>query len=126
MPRYFFHVQDGQDLPDEGGTSFTGVEGARAAAVIAAGEALKELGARFWRHAHWRMHVTDEQGATVCDLRFSNRLGILPPYAPHRPPARNHESAPPPSGGSAAPPPWTLSARPATADAPGCGPRQAL
>ena len=73
MPRYYFHVHDGRDVPDDEGIALAGPEDARAQAVVAAGEALKDLGAMYWQHADWRMHVTDEQGATVCCLRLSNQ-----------------------------------------------------
>jgi hypothetical protein len=66
MPRYSFHIHDGQEMPDRDGIVLVGEEDADAHAIVAAGEALKDLGPR-------RMHVTDEQGATVCDLRLSNR-----------------------------------------------------
>lgn len=75
MPRYFFHVHDGRDLPDEDGVTLSGIEDARAKAITAAAEALKDLGPRFWGHPDWRMRVTDEQGAIVCELRLSNRPG---------------------------------------------------
>ncbi len=88
VPRYFFHVQDGQDRPDRCGTPLAGVDDARAAAIVAAGEALKDLGARFWTHAQWRMHVTDEQGATVCELRLSDQPGLAQD-APQEPTGRD-------------------------------------
>jgi hypothetical protein len=75
MPRYFFHVQDGRDIPDEDGVTMAGADEARAQAITAAAEALKDLGPGFWQHPEWQMHVTDEQGATVCDLRLSNQPG---------------------------------------------------
>ena len=74
MPRYFFHVQDGRDIPDKEGTILSGIDEARAKAVTASAEALKDLGARFWNHPDWRMHVADEKGATVCRLRFGEWL----------------------------------------------------
>ncbi len=75
MPRFFFHTQDGQDWTDEVGTTLAGVDEARALAITASAEALRDLGAKFWGHPDWRMHVTDEQGATVCDLHFRNQSG---------------------------------------------------
>ena len=75
MPHYFFNVQDGQDLPDREGTVLAGPEAARVGAVSTSGEMLKAHAARFWIDRDWRMHVTDEQGATVCDLRFSGTAG---------------------------------------------------
>jgi len=43
---------------------------ARAQAVIAAGEMLKDTGATLWDAPEWRMEVTDDVGATVCGLRI--------------------------------------------------------
>ena len=71
MARYFFHVQDGTDKPDSEGTEFPSDQAARAEAVVAMGEALKDLDGRFWRSAEWRMLVQDITGATVCTLKVS-------------------------------------------------------
>jgi hypothetical protein len=48
MPRYFFHVRDGTSLIDNEGTELSDVAEAREQAVVAAGEAIRDLGARFW------------------------------------------------------------------------------
>ena len=74
MPRYFFHVQDGHAMPDDTGTVCAGPVEARTEAVIASGALLRDLGARFWPQADWRMHVVDEKGGTVCDLRISGTI----------------------------------------------------
>jgi hypothetical protein len=71
MPRYFFTIHDGISLPDEDGTELRDAEDARTQAVIAAGEALRDTGRRFWDHPDWSMVVTDESGAIVCRLRFA-------------------------------------------------------
>jgi hypothetical protein len=71
VPRYFFNVQDSAEMIDRAGTELAGPEEARAQAVVAAGEMLKDYGAQFWNEAEWRMWVTDEAGATVCALRFA-------------------------------------------------------
>lgn len=75
MARYFFHVQNGSDFPDDTGTECPGPDAARALAVKTAGEMLKDLGGRFWNTGEWRMHVADETGQTVCRLRFSAERG---------------------------------------------------
>ena len=71
MPRYFFHVKDGTALPDNDGLELRDSDEARAEAVIAAGEAPRDAGPRFWRHGEWQMVVTSDTGETVCTLRFS-------------------------------------------------------
>ncbi len=77
MPRYFFTVQDGQDIPDDTGTVCADPAEARIQAVIASGALVRDFGARFRPDADWRMHVTDEQGGTVCDLRFSGTISAV-------------------------------------------------
>jgi hypothetical protein len=73
MPRYFFTL-DGAELgPDQDGTVLTGPDEAQSEAVIAAGQMLRDADGHFWNRPEWRMHVTDEAGATVCDLRISGR-----------------------------------------------------
>ena len=68
MPRYFFSIQDGHDLPDHEGTVLAGPDAARALAVRTSGEILQSLEAAFWSGPEWRMEVTDEQGGAVCTL----------------------------------------------------------
>jgi hypothetical protein len=71
MPRYFFHVRDGTSLIDNEGTELSDVAEAREQAVVAAGEAIRDMGARFWGGELWEMNVIDESGATVCALTFT-------------------------------------------------------
>lgn len=71
MPRYFFHVVDGQEYRDTEGTELAGVEEARMEAIVVSGEMLKDHSREFWNEGEWRLHVTNEAGATVCALRFS-------------------------------------------------------
>ena len=70
MPRYFFHVRDSTEFIDDEGTELGGLGEVRAQAVVAAGEAIKDLGDKFWRSEEWHMWVTDETGETVCKLSF--------------------------------------------------------
>lgn len=74
MPRYFFNIQDGQDIADDTGTVCADAIEARAEAVVAAGEMLRDLDGRFWQISDWRMQVTDEQGATVCTLSIKGSM----------------------------------------------------
>ena len=71
MPRYFFHVQDGRDMPDDEGTVLADGAAARVMAVTTAGELIRDHARAFWTHGDWQMQVVDEQGATVCELRFA-------------------------------------------------------
>lgn len=71
MPRFFFHVHDGQEIADEDGVELAGLAEARAQAVVTAGEMLKDIDGQFWNGPEWRMRVTDAEGATVCTIRIS-------------------------------------------------------
>jgi hypothetical protein len=71
VPRYFFNFKDGKEILDNEGVELSGIEEARAQAVVSSGEALRDYGKNFWDGTEWRMWVTDEAGTTVCALRFS-------------------------------------------------------
>ena len=72
MPRYFFHVQNGQDIPDHEGSVLDDDDAARIEAVAASGELIRDHARTFWTGGDWRMHVMDGAGATVCKLRFAD------------------------------------------------------
>jgi hypothetical protein len=74
MPRFFFNIRDGREIPDKGGTVLPDADAARRSAVVAMGEAIKDYSHDFWGHPEWEMHVVDEGGGTVCRLRFSGDL----------------------------------------------------
>jgi hypothetical protein len=71
MPRYFFHVADGRDIPDLEGTVLPSPAEARSEAIRTAGEIIKSEGAEFWDGTEWQMTVKDEAGASMFTLRFS-------------------------------------------------------
>jgi hypothetical protein len=71
MPRYFFNFKDGSTFLDEDGIELAGLQEARAQAVVASGEMIRDYAHNFWTGEEWRMWVTDEAGATVCALRFA-------------------------------------------------------
>ena len=75
MPRYFFNLEGLPDPTDGVGTVLPGPEQARSAAVIHAGEMLRDIDGQFWGAPEWRMRVTDEQGATVCILSIKGATG---------------------------------------------------
>ncbi len=75
MPRYFFNVEGGPYPDNDEGTLLSGPEQARSAAATLAGELLKDVDGAFWGGPEWRLHVTDEQGATVCMLSIKGIAG---------------------------------------------------
>jgi hypothetical protein len=71
MPRYFFHINDGKDIPDTEGVELPGLAEAREQAITSAGEMIRHTGSVVWSGAEWSMHVTDEAGRSVFTLRFA-------------------------------------------------------
>ena len=70
MYRFFFHIFDGQDMPDREGSDFTSAEDARHHAVVTAGEMIREHSGA-WTDQPWRMTVVDQNGLVVCQLSFA-------------------------------------------------------
>jgi hypothetical protein len=48
LPRYYFHVHDGEESPDLVGTELADDAAARSEAIVTAGSVLKDLGSDFW------------------------------------------------------------------------------
>jgi hypothetical protein len=71
MPRYFFHIIDGDEIIDDEGTELAGLDEARAEAIVVSGEMLRDLGGKFWGNGQWQVRVMDEAGDKVCALTFS-------------------------------------------------------
>lgn len=80
MMRYFFHVRDGKNIPDEEGTELADDEAARSEAIAASAEMMGDLGRKFWEGGAWEMQVVDETGREVVTLHF--RGEIRTPSAP--------------------------------------------
>ncbi len=75
MPLFTFSIEDGRDVPDRVSLPLDGPERARAEAVVAAGEMLRDADGAFWDAPEWRLHVTDEEGATVSVLTITGTIG---------------------------------------------------
>ena len=73
MPRYYFHVFDGQDFPDDEGVELLDDGAAKDQAILAAGDMLREIGFEFWDGEGWVMKVVDETDRLVGELEFSAR-----------------------------------------------------
>ena len=62
MPRYFFHIADGDDaFIDNEGTEFPNLDAGRDEAVRTSAEMLRdgEVGPALWNGTPWRLWVTD-------------------------------------------------------------------
>jgi hypothetical protein len=78
MPRYYFHLEDGQRLLDDTGLDLLDIAAAQTEAVRASGDLLKGGPlATLWDGTSWRMWVTDNpnaEGKTLFALRFSAEM----------------------------------------------------
>jgi hypothetical protein len=79
MPRFFFHIHDGQFLPDREGTELLNLREAKVQAVRLAGELLRDGNEAFWDGEEWQLEVTDEKGLVLFTLDF---IATLAPSAP--------------------------------------------
>ena len=70
MPRYYFHVVNGEFLPDTEGVECPTLEEAKEQAVIAAGAMLKDQGLKVWKTRRYYMFVANEKNETCLKLAF--------------------------------------------------------
>jgi hypothetical protein len=70
MPRYFFDIVDGEDLPDLKGSEHADLAAARIEAVRYSAEVLKEMPDRFWNSEEWTMSVFDSERIKLFSLKF--------------------------------------------------------
>ncbi len=71
MPRYFFHVLDGDAARDTDGTDLPDIYAAQEQAIHMSGEILRDMGGKFWNGTEWKLEVADEHGQSLFVLRFS-------------------------------------------------------
>jgi hypothetical protein len=76
VPRFFFHVRDGKDLPDTEGSELPDLDAIRTEAIRASGEMLRDSKGRaeFWSGDDWAMTVMDDKGGMVLTLRFAGTM----------------------------------------------------
>ena len=74
MPRYYFHVQNSNLLPDPEGTTFHSDWEARLSAIKSARELLAEGVHVGVERTGWIFHVVDEFGREAFQLPFSETL----------------------------------------------------
>jgi hypothetical protein len=75
MPRYHFHVDNGEFIPDPAGTELRDVDEARVQAVHAAGSMITDADHSFWKHQiPFVMHVTDANSILLFSLQFGAKV----------------------------------------------------
>ena len=70
MPRYYFHVSDGQRFDDLQGTELPDLACARKEALRFASGLLTDAKPNFWTGEEWTMRVTDDANLTLFTLMF--------------------------------------------------------
>lgn len=71
MARYYFHVINGEFIPDFEGIDCKSAEDAKAEAVKIAGAMIEDQGVKFWKTARYDMFVCDENQRTRLKLSFT-------------------------------------------------------
>ena len=71
MSRYFFHVVNGEFIPDPHGMECSDEAKAKAEAVRIVGEMLKDQGIEMWKTKHFDMFVCDDKNQTLFKLSFA-------------------------------------------------------
>jgi hypothetical protein len=69
--RFFFHLRDGENLPDLEGTDLPDAAAARVEAIRLSGAMLKDQASSGWDGTEWRLTVVDETGTAIFLLRYS-------------------------------------------------------
>jgi hypothetical protein len=70
VPRYFFHVHDGTDVPDLEGTELRDITAARAQGLMLAGEIIRDAGRRGDLGEDWSIEVSDQGGLVLFRMVF--------------------------------------------------------
>ena len=70
MPRYFFHIHDGHDFPDETGTELRSLREAQLEVVRLTSDLLKDETV-FWQGEGCSIDVADSQGVTLLAISFT-------------------------------------------------------
>ncbi len=70
MPRFFFNVHDGVEMPDLEGVELPDLRSARNEAVQLSAGMLRDAPEQFWNHQEWAVDVTDESGLILFTLTF--------------------------------------------------------
>jgi hypothetical protein len=73
VPRYLFTVQNSAPEPDTTELDLPSPEEARAMAMAEASDMLRDHRDDAWPSPDWWVHVTDEEGETVCRLTMSGK-----------------------------------------------------
>ena len=86
MARFFFHVVDGQFVPDTVGIECSTQAQVKTQAIRIAGEMIKDLGSELWDTSRLDLFVCDAQNNTLLKLSFcaedvSGSLANLVPAA---------------------------------------------
>jgi len=76
MPRYYFHLRDGEHTEDEEGLDLPDIEAARNVALEAARDIVCADIKHGWLNLDYRIVVADEDGATVLTMTFREAFEI--------------------------------------------------
>ena len=84
MPRFFFHVHDGEFIPDEDGTDLPSLISAKREATRYAAKIMGDHPERAWEAGEWSVVVTDEDRLVLFKLTIT---ATVPPLLQFERPA---------------------------------------
>lgn len=70
MPRYFFHVSDGSELPDHDGVELPGPGAARRQATALLGRLMAAAPEDVWNGDDWQVRVEDQSGLVLFSIHI--------------------------------------------------------
>ena len=71
MPKYFFHIRDGEYMPDEVGMELSGLAAAKRETIAFASRLMANNADKFWGGEDWFVEVTDDRDLLLFKLKFS-------------------------------------------------------
>jgi hypothetical protein len=77
MPRYYFHLYDDLDVPDDEGAELADVGDAETYGVVNARALAADEVRCGWLHLNHRIEIADEQGRIVRKIRFADVVEIV-------------------------------------------------
>jgi len=79
LPRYFFHLQTATRITDDVGLELPGLLDARAEAIRACGEMMRDGVDTFWGTRPWAITVTDGGGVILMEIETHGHSSVVHP-----------------------------------------------
>lgn len=85
MQRYYFHTQTTSRSTDDEGFEFATPAAARAQAIVACGEMMRDASEGFWLSRPWSVVVTDSTGLVLWEISVDGMASAAAPSSVQEP-----------------------------------------